>query len=1332
MGGSCRFGLENWEISGSDLLAWKNTVTLFARAIPFRPRHTCGNSIRIGLVLETANMAKKNRDDRKDPQKPNPNDPQSKADLPEFLRTDDWLQITPPPIRKELPEPPQSRGPAADDQATDMIELEDENAGNELVPQSTMLFSDPDDSVLLADDLPSVGPLSGKLKGGESSIKLPIGKSQKPGDEVVMGQDDVDIGSEPEVDLKALAGPSTSSVRRSLIQSSGNTGTNTGEDAIGGPLEPTGPGSGWLQSPAKPAEAPATDPKSRMPSVPSVSNMQSTWAELDLPASKLQPPAAKPETKPAPAHPDSWHPSSGNIGVPSLANIDLPPDEAAGSDVFSKASRPGAGPAAIRIEIPKPKPVVKEEPKPVPPPASEAPAAPQAAPVQPKGSWHPSSSDIRLPSVGEIDLPPPSDGSDVFTGANRPGRGVQARVEPPSTSAKPVAPVKVEPPKAERPPVETPKPPKPVAPSLSVTNFDVVPPSAPLAPAPKSGPVGLEPTSDFTSSSADIELPPEKDTGASDIFSTAKPVQAEVSANSGLFSGAVAPESGIERATAGESNIFADRSAAPPADAGRVDLAPPGLEVTGEINLSKFSPGSPSGAINFALPSAASDARSSSIEVVDTSESLDGGKSVRPSVPKLPFEGPRSENLHSDEADDLDGAALEAELARQLEEDEGRPDFNILPGVSPSDSNILGDRSLSERTLSGPQSSSVNLADPDALSNDPAVDSGQPSSIFSKSDQASQATGHVDLDEIPLMGSSDSASMPQPAGNSAVLGGRLDEPLGADLEESVFDVKMPKDEAADSGMIDWSIDAAKVTDRLGMQASMEESRRTELTTASDQASLPTVPRKAAVPRPTSRPDFDLDAEPATRPGKPRNAILMTALSLLAGAGIGAGAMFLAGGGGGGTGTGTGDGKATAELKAQINEIQSKLTVSEQTALVAKDEANNQRAAAEAAAKALAEEKMRLEANLATEKAKVTTAETAARKLMEDKTALLTEVKKATDDAAKRMTEAANAKREAEDKGKLLDAAKVAADAATAKLKAADAALDPLLEKFKTAKLIDDKADREKALAALPDAIKKANLITGEGEIAKLAKELTDARNLLKTQKDDADRKLAVAMSDLTAAKKDAEKQLADAKTANQKAMADLQAKVDGADKRIVDEVKKAVAAATKDADAKLAMAQATLVEQKKAVDLELQKEKTARANESKQFEARLAQQVAQFEKDLASARAGVVVPLSDAATAKAERSSSAYDAGTTAYFAGRHAEAEKAFAEATKADPADARFWYFLGLSKYAQGKTADAAADFKTGAEWESRAKPGRRAVAAALERIQGPARLALEAARP
>lgn len=1281
-------------------------------------------------------MANRNPNDSKDSENPDPNNPKSKTNIPEWLRTDDWLQITPPPIRSELPDSPSGPTPISNDQNTDMIELEDEDGVNIDAPPSTMLFSDPDDSVILNDDLPSSGPLSGKLKTGLSSIKLPRPTGAlPPGSSSGLADESIDLGAVPEIDIDALAGPGTSDITRSNSATGSEAGMNTGsgDDAIGGHLKPTVPGSGWLQSATKLPEVQAPGSKSRIPSAPSTGNVNPTWAELDRPSSKAQPSQTQPESaRSAPqAHPDSWHPSSGNIGIPSVANIDLPPAESSSSDIFSKASRPGAGP--VRVEIPKPKPVAKSEdpkPAPTPIPASpgfELPSTPDLPPAQPKGSWHPSSGNLNLPSVGEIDLPPPADGSDIFSTAKNPAKTPPPRTEQSTAPTQPSA--------------------LPVAPSLSTTNFEILPES--LTPAgPSSGshsqirstaapavPVGLEPTSDFKSS-ADIDLPIEPSEGASDIFSTASKTKLpNTTGGSGIFSGAAAPDSHISMPLSelvpGESNLLEDlpTKTQPQRDAGRVDLTPPDLEATEAVQVNPLLPGSKSGAINFALPGkSAGDSRASSIEIVDTSEPLEPGQPTAKSA-SVP-----SDNLLHDDLIDSD-SKLEAELSRELsdDDDDGRPDFNILPSMSPSDSNILGDRTLVERSLSGPHSSSVNLADPNAFSNDPAVDSGPPSSIFNKTDQSSNATGHVDLDEIPIMGSSDSGQISNDPGRSSVLGGRLDEPHGADLEESVFDVAMPKDEAADSGMIDWSADAAKVTDRLGMQSSMEASRRSELSAGSDQPSLPTVPRRStSATRPTSQPDLDLGEETrSSKPSKSRNAILVSALSLLAGTGIGAGAMFLTGGG-------TAETKADPTTIAALNDAKAKIATIEQAANDAKKEANVQKALAEAnaaaamTAKQLADEKKKLETDILAERNKASTIEQTAKKLNQEKTALLADIKKANEDVAKLMALANDAKKDAEEKSKQLDSAKLAAEAATSKLKAADGLLDPVLEKLKAAKLIDEKADREKALASIPDAIKKANLIAGEGEVAKLAKELTDTRELLKKQKDDADKKLALSMEQLAQAKKEAEKQLQETKAAADKSMADLQAKLDASDKRLADEVKKAVAAATKDAEQKLIVAQENLAKQQQAARLELQREATARMNDAKQFEARLAEQAEQFVKQLAAARAGAEVPLSDVALAKSEQAASAYDRGTASYFSGQYAEAESRFAEAAKANPADARYWYFLGLSKFALGKTSEAVADFKTGAEWESRAKPGRRVIASALERIQGPARQALESARP
>jgi hypothetical protein len=91
-----------------------------------------------------------------------------------------------------------------------------------------------------------------------------------------------------------------------------------------------------------------------------------------------------------------------------------------------------------------------------------------------------------------------------------------------------------------------------------------------------------------------------------------------------------------------------------------------------------------------------------------------------------------------------------------------------------------------------------------------------------------------------------------------------------------------------------------------------------------------------------------------------------------------------------------------------------------------------------------------------------------------------------------------------------------------------------------------------------------------------------------------------------------------------------------------------------------------------------------------------------------------------------------YAAGLRAYFDGRFADAQASFAGAAQADDQDARYFYFLGLSRLALDNRADANANFEEGARLERENRPGRKAVSTALERVQGTARQALNRFRP
>ena len=64
--------------------------------------------------------------------------------------------------------------------------------------------------------------------------------------------------------------------------------------------------------------------------------------------------------------------------------------------------------------------------------------------------------------------------------------------------------------------------------------------------------------------------------------------------------------------------------------------------------------------------------------------------------------------------------------------------------------------------------------------------------------------------------------------------------------------------------------------------------------------------------------------------------------------------------------------------------------------------------------------------------------------------------------------------------------------------------------------------------------------------------------------------------------------------------------------------------------------------------------------------------------------------------------------------------------------PNDARYHYLLGLTLWERKEAAGAEAEFEKGRDLELAARPSSRAVSAALERIQGSARQAMDAYRP
>jgi tetratricopeptide (TPR) repeat protein len=89
-----------------------------------------------------------------------------------------------------------------------------------------------------------------------------------------------------------------------------------------------------------------------------------------------------------------------------------------------------------------------------------------------------------------------------------------------------------------------------------------------------------------------------------------------------------------------------------------------------------------------------------------------------------------------------------------------------------------------------------------------------------------------------------------------------------------------------------------------------------------------------------------------------------------------------------------------------------------------------------------------------------------------------------------------------------------------------------------------------------------------------------------------------------------------------------------------------------------------------------------------------------------------------------------YLAGLSRYHARDFASAEKEFGQAISNFDQDARYHYFLGLSRLQQGKRGSAE-EFDEAARLEADGRPARAAVDAALERVQGEPRRSLVGAR-
>ncbi len=679
----------------------------------------------------------------------------------------------------------------------------------------------------------------------------------------------------------------------------------------------------------------------------------------------------------------------------------------------------------------------------------------------------------------------------------------------------------------------------------------------------------------------------------------------------------------------------------------------------------------------------------------DSSEDALGGDGVRNASSSSIFEAPPPGSSRFD---------------NPIDPTEPVPDLASL--VAPPPSDVIG--GLADTGSSGHLFGDVNPLDlPDAVAGaDPLQDSSESSGITSSdssifgnlpspdsnlgaADLLAEVGPEVDLDE-------DIHVPPEQLKQSSHIFMTNEGPVLAEDEGQVsFALPPPGAEHSTSGptsgLIDWgtSGSGAKLTDHL----TEEEAAAAGVPDLAELARQADTPRPAATPGPARRGQSEPGAPKSVKAAKPTTAkggavgwLGGTAVGLFLGVALSAGAYF--------AGL-VPSPEAKSAQAPEADALRRQLADASRLAEEARGEAELAKADREKTTNDLA----------STQRALLTAQRTAqAMTSANDKAALdLTNVRKTLDDTQKMLTAARaetekavakareDGKKALTDQGLLLDAAKKDLDAKTAMVtaaekrtseamtrqKAAEESLANVVKELKTVKLIDEKDDAAAALAKLPDVLKKAGAAAQSADVQRAAAALLAAN-----------KETEAARAELKAAEAMVAKVRADAQTA-----------IDQANRK--------------------AAANFEIIQQK---DIELA---DTRAKAQSDLAKALAAKEEEHRSQLAAARAGVLVPLSSGELAAKERATEAFNEGVEAYFAGRYAAAEAAFVRATQLDGTDARPWYFLGLTRFQSG-TGNATEAFKQGGELEARNQPSAKTVTVSLERVQGPARQALNRHRP
>jgi hypothetical protein len=398
-------------------------------------------------------------------------------------------------------------------------------------------------------------------------------------------------------------------------------------------------------------------------------------------------------------------------------------------------------------------------------------------------------------------------------------------------------------------------------------------------------------------------------------------------------------------------------------------------------------------------------------------------------------------------------------------------------------------------------------------------------------------------------------------------------------------------------------------------------------------------------------------------------------------------------------------EARAASEARVKSLLTESATAKADLKAAMNEAAEAKSAEDAAKKALVDaEKSAAEAKKqladATKAVEAAKADTVAAKKTADEA--LKQAESAAKDAQAKLAEAA--KRET-DLARASEAARKAAEDA-AKLRDAHAAtLAAIGDRLAKAKFVGDKADGAAIVKGLDDAIKAAS----SDATSTLRDELVKARAQeakLKTDLAAATAKEADATKTVSALRSDVEKLTAQA--AKSKADAEKSSKE------------------AADASAKATASEKLAAREKANVAL-----LEAESSRLKVDNERLTRDIAAVRELADLIRQGG----SSGASIKPDPSKLAdrfFSDGLRSFYAGEYSGAQSSFRKALQFRPDDARYHYLLGLSLWMGDDRKAAEAEFEKGRDLELDARPPSRAISAVLERIQGPARQAINAYRP